>query len=1075
MKRTLPLAVLALLMLLKIYSAFSQQVIFNKVSPPGNFRGDLGGITQDKNGYLWIGTHDGLYRYDGYNFSLFTHDPNRNSLSHNYVETVYADREGMIWIGTWGEGLDRLDPVTGIFTHFGHKSNDPGSLSNDSVRAVLEDRDGVLWVGSNGGLDRYDPKTGKFKNYHYDPNDPFSLSWNRVRIVYEDREGTLWVGTGDVWDTAAPPNAGGLNRFDKRKGKFIRYQHEPNNPHSLIDNKVRAIYEDSRGVFWVGTAGDGLHTMDRKTGTFERHQYDPANPEKLSRPALAKSMTVDHISFITEDVLGNIWIGTLGNGLNRYDPKTQKIVHYGDKDSSAGFTNKTVWCSCISKDGVLWIGTSFRSTLYKIDPYSRNIPHVYTGSRVNAFEKDFANGLWIGTDQGLILRNISTGYSKKFVHETFNQTSLSNDGVQSICRDHEGTLWVGTSNGLNRLNALTNTFTRFQYNLKDRDAGLITIIEDAGGDSLWLGTGNGLELMNKRTGSVTHFRNDPKDTNSLRGRIITSLLSDSSGNLWIGTAVIPNPSDQWGLDYFDQKAGIFRHLLKNIGIYALFRDSDGTLWLGTSEGLYKTISPAKGFVKFADSHTGVEAGNGIESTKVFSIWEDNKKNIWVNTPYGIYKISLRNNQSTFFGADYGVKDFYHYRLYRGLKGIRDEIYFADEDGYYDLLPGQLNTNPTPPLVIFSGFRVRGRPAASREWGPLTPSLDSVRRITLKHDQNSFSFDFASIHYSNPGRNRLFYKLENYDQDWLNAGVARTAYYYNVPPGSYIFKVKGASSEGVWAERAIEVTVMPPWWNTWWAYFMYAVLITVAIWAIVHFHSRSLRRELEQRKKDQQLAELQHQKSELEMRALRAQMNPHFIFNSLNSIDLFILQNDKAKASKYLTKFSRLIRMILDSSTKATVSLAEDLEALQLYLDLERLRCDQKFSFRIKCDPDIDADFIQLPPMLLQPFAENAIWHGLMNLPGRQAGKKEGGHLCISINQEDSTLICTIMDDGIGRKKAAELEDKSGKHKSMGMKITEGRIAMMPEINGENKSVEIRDLVDADGNAAGTEVVLRIPV
>jgi LytS/YehU family sensor histidine kinase len=234
---------------------------------------------------------------------------------------------------------------------------------------------------------------------------------------------------------------------------------------------------------------------------------------------------------------------------------------------------------------------------------------------------------------------------------------------------------------------------------------------------------------------------------------------------------------------------------------------------------------------------------------------------------------------------------------------------------------------------------------------------------------------------------------------------------------------------------------------------------------IHFENELKIQKLENEKTK---AELKQQASELEMQALRAQMNPHFIFNSLNSIDLFILQNNKAKASKYLTKFSRLIRMILDSSTKATVSLAEDLEALQLYLELERLRCDQKFSFQIKCDPDIDADFMQLPPMLLQPFAENAIWHGLMN-------KKGGGHLCISINQEDSALICTITDDGIGRKRAAELEDKSGKHKSMGMKITESRIAMMQEINGENKSVEIRDLVDADGNAAGTEVVLKIPI
>jgi hypothetical protein len=219
---------------------------------------------------------------------------------------------------------------------------------------------------------------------------------------------------------------------------------------------------------------------------------------------------------------------------------------------------------------------------------------------------------------------------------------------------------------------------------------------------------------------------------------------------------------------------------------------------------------------------------------------------------------------------------------------------------------------------------------------------------------------------------------------------------------------------------------------------------------------------------QLIQSLQHQTSELEMQALRAQMNPHFIFNSLNSINRFILQKNSLQASEYLTKFSRLIRMILNSSANATVSLAEDTEALELYLELERLRCEEKFNFKIKCDPDIDVDDIQVPPMLLQPFVENAIWHGLMH-------KESEGHLLINIQQENSNLVCVIADDGVGRKRSAELKNKSVKHKSMGMKITESRIAMIEKMGGENKAVEIRDLVDADGKAAGTEVILTIPV
>ncbi|MEJ7741746.1 MAG: two-component regulator propeller domain-containing protein [Nocardioidaceae bacterium] len=300
-----------------------------------------------------------MYRYDGYRFKTYTNIPSdSNSLSTNRLETVYADRKGMIWIATWINGFHRLDPATGKFTHFQHHTNEPGSLSNDTVRKLLEDRDGTLWVGTTSGLDRYDPKTNKFHNYRHHPNDPNSLSCNHVRKIYEDREGVLWIGTGSVWPgEGGETDEGGLNRFDKKTGKFIRYLYDPNNPHSLINNKVQAIYEDSRGTFWVGTAGDGLHTMDRRTGTFERHTYDPAQPEKLSRPAVRTAGNPDYITFITEDAVGNIWIGTLGNGINRYDPKTAKMVHYGNKDVAAGFTDNSGWSFCNSRDGILWIGT----------------------------------------------------------------------------------------------------------------------------------------------------------------------------------------------------------------------------------------------------------------------------------------------------------------------------------------------------------------------------------------------------------------------------------------------------------------------------------------------------------------------------------------------------------------------------------------------------------------------------------------------------------------------------------------------------------------------------------------------
>jgi len=247
-----------------------------------------------------------------------------------------------------------------------------------------------------------------------------------------------------------------------------------------------------------------------------------------------------------------------------------------------------------------------------------------------------------------------------------------------------------------------------------------------------------------------------------------------------------------------------------------------------------------------------------------------------------------------------------------------------------------------------------------------------------------------------------------------------------------------------------------------------MLLAVGIWSIISYRLRSLRRELEQRKKEQQLTELKQQKTELEMQALRAQMNPHFIFNSLNSINMFILENNKLQASEYLSRFSRLVRLILQNSQEALIPLERELEALQLYLELESLRFEHRFEYKISVNEEVDTTVLKVPPLIIQPYAENAIWHGLMH-------KKEKGHVEIELHQQEEILVCKITDDGIGRKKAAELKSKSAStHKSMGMRITGDRIAMLQQQKQNGTSISITDLVLSNGSPKGTEVVIKIP-
>ncbi|MDQ4140380.1 MAG: ATP-binding protein, partial [Bacteroidota bacterium] len=323
---------------------------------------------------------------------------------------------------------------------------------------------------------------------------------------------------------------------------------------------------------------------------------------------------------------------------------------------------------------------------------------------------------------------------------------------------------------------------------------------------------------------------------------------DPSGNLWAGTPLAG------GLNYFNRKTGIFKHFLKGKSIYSLFRDSGGVLWVGTDEGLYRTNNPANGFIRFKNP------GSSLENTRIGCIQEDDRKNIWVRTPAGIYKINPLNNQTTFYAIDVPistrVNDISLPLLTNGYKGKNGELYFGDANGYTVFSPDKLISNPNPPHVVLTDFRLKGKPVQPGTNSPLTEPLQYTKKISLRYDQNIFSFGFAGIHFSNPEHNRQLYRLENYDLEWREASAEKMAYYYNVPPGQYAFRVKAASSVGVWSEKAIPIIISPPWWYTWWAYCLYGVFFITGVYAVHRFQKqrviaaereRARVRELEQAK------------------------------------------------------------------------------------------------------------------------------------------------------------------------------------------------------------------------------------
>ncbi len=795
---------------LQIYTLNAQQLVFNKVAAEEGIE-MVKGIAQDKEGYMWFAA-TGLHRYDGYNFTSYKNDPsNAQSLASDHLESICIDGKGIIWIGTFDSGLDRFDPLTDVFTHFRNNPKDSTSLSNNTCTVIIEDRDGVIWVGTHGGLNKLDQETGKFTRYQHQQHDSTSLSNNQVRALYDDRQGILWVGTGSPFPgDGTPPGHGGLNKLDKKSGTFIRYMHNPKDTNSLIDNKIRAIYEDSKDNFWVGTFGDGLHTMDRAKGTFTRHMYDPHNPEKVSRPYLKRRRTTDGVTFINEDATESIWIGSYEGGLNLYYPTTGLVTHYEGRQQPDSLFDDGPWSIYSSRDGVIWMST-IQGGLYRINPFQKRIPHhTLPEGTVNAFVQEPGNILWIGSVKGLLRYDRNKGTIRRFVNESNNQASLSNNIINTIRKDREGNIWIGTNKGLNMLNRDKQTFTRYSHDPKNSNSLFSDYIVQVYVDSesnLWIGQFNDLDYLNRKTGKFTHYLFEPKDPPQ------PGIYQDG----WERFVVYG-----MGFHQFDQKISKLKSDLDMNGVLKFYQDTDSVLWVGSINGLYRFDHALDSFVSFVDP--GFPKG----FKNVWNILEDDHKNLWISASEGIMRINAKRNQTSLYGVKYGIPGFTDIGYFSGYKGQDGELFFGNSTGYYFFFPDQFPRSLQPPQIVINSFWLANQKVKPTKNGPLFQPLSVVDEITLNYDQNVFSFDFAGIDYNNPEENKLFFRLQRYNDDWRQAGAERTAFYFNVPPGNYVFQVKTANSNGLWAEKSIKIIITPPWWRTWWAYSMYSVFFIAII-------------------------------------------------------------------------------------------------------------------------------------------------------------------------------------------------------------------------------------------------------
>ena len=800
----------------RLQSAYDSDIDFENISlDEGLSQSVVTSIIQDKRGFLWFGTQDGLNRYDGNNFKVYKHDrDDPKSLSDSFVVVLHEDQTGTIWIGTNNGGLNSFDPKTEVFTRYQSDAEDPGSLAGETVAAIFEDKDGVLWVGTSGGLNRFDRDSGEFTHYVNDPERSDSLASNMVNDIVQDKKGRYWIATTN-----------GVDLFVADHGHFTHHQNDPFDPTSISNNQVNDLFVDEQGVLWVATLG-GLHRYVPETRNFIRYQNDPDDPNSLS---------FNDIFDLYEDRQGLFWVGTNGGGLNRFDRQTERFIRFqNDPADPQSLSSNQVFSIAEDEAGVLWFGT-FGSGVEKFDPlrqkfllYQHNpdIPSSLSSNYIWAMTEDHEGVLWIGTvGSGLDRFDRLTGDIEHYTTDPDDPQSLSSNWVLALMED-TGTIWIGTNAGLDRLDTEQGSFVQYAM------APVYAIFQEDE-NTLWVGSQTGLVNFDINSGTFTTYTNDPEDPESLSDNMVIYILEDSQGNLWLGTF-------NGGLNLFDRETLKFTSYMNdpddgtslgNNTVLAIHEDQSGDLWLATGGGLEKLDKKSGTFTHYTEK-------DGLPNNTVYGILEDDQGSFWVSTNMGISRFNPRDNTFRNYGVADGLQSN-EFNMSSFLKTSDGEMLFGGINGLNAFYPEEVLDNLYIPPVVITDFELFNQSVIPGEASPLKESIATSENVMLDYDDDFFGFEFAALHFSSPENNEYAYILEGFDPDWNYVGARNYVGYTNVPPGDYTFRVKGTNSDGLWNETGatLGITITPPFWQTWWFRIMAVSLLAGAVLGVFSMRLR----------------------------------------------------------------------------------------------------------------------------------------------------------------------------------------------------------------------------------------------
>ena len=884
MKKETTLFLLLLLSLMAAAQSNKQRELhFNRLFvKDGMPEGLVNSIEQDKEGYMWIGTEDGLVRYDGYRPKMYNFGI--ENPFDRYINIIYPDWEGRLWAAGRAGVLFLYDRGEDRFIQYKLNLSATDS-SSFKIRDIDEDKAGHLWltyydfIKKKSRLDRFDLATKKFIQYGKEEKGTHHINANQFTNISEDKEDGIWVGSDN-----------GIYQYNEKTDHF-----EPHlaNADSTKQNTFYPLVS-RQGILWMPVyeskppyKHEGLWLYDTKTNavTVFRH-----------RTGDSTSIASDKILGKITDSLKRLWI-TTDSSLSLFDPVKNNFINYTLKDSSTGKfismydiqqdKNGNFWLISNNGQGLVFFNTQTRQftryTAHKKDPYGLEIGNV------SELFIDHWGTLWFGVaDIGLEWINKQLSRFIQYKDDPGQPHNFPGGYVNSFAEGKDSTIWLGSEHGLYHWHPLTDSFTHVKIKKnQEKDFEVYTVIVDKEGLVWCDGFGvlsSGLYCYDPKTGKARYFSNNKKDSTSLSSNGVVSLLEDHLGNIWIGTF-------NGGICRFNRQSQNFTRypyienngfITQNHGalddqdVLSIYEDKSGTLWVGTFDGGLNRFNRETGtFTSYVNKLPGFQS--------VVSIYGDDKNKIWAGTNFGgVFSLDPKTNlakkytekNGLLYDGAFGIVEDVHSNLWlsseRGISifnpqtkqernltianGLPSEnlagafktssgrfLFSSLDGGFISLNPDDFTPDPHTPIVhIESVDFVTSNAGKQKDSTLFTYGKDS---ISLRYNENRLSFHYVGLYYQNSQLNQYAYKLDGYDKDWIPAGTQRMATYTNLSPGHYTFRVKAANSDGVWNEQgdSFSFTILPPWWQTWWAYTIYILALLLVVWAFASYRSRNLRR------------------------------------------------------------------------------------------------------------------------------------------------------------------------------------------------------------------------------------------